>query len=344
VTTLLDPYIPAFATLGIGLLVFLGLGLIHSRVSLNEGKALLMQLVTGVAAVIVTLSFIIALPLSETLRGQILSLLGIVLTALIALSSTTFVANAMAGIMLQATKPFRPGDFIEVDGVFGRVTRRSLVHTRLQTETRDFTTLPNLLLVNRPVKVLHREGTIIQAEVSLGYDIDHANAEQQLILAATEAQLDEPYVLIVELLDHAVIYRVAGFLADFNNPISARSLLRREMLDALHRADIEITSPTVVAQRQQLGDTRTLPTYRRRSLTSSNEQDATPEQRIFDSADEAAAREQVKLDINALSEQINEQKALIKGSEKDQRGVQELRLAHLETRLDQLLALQGDDD
>lgn len=342
--TIFDAYIPAATTLGLGGLILVCLGLINTRASLTDGGALVLQLLTWAGAVILALAFVVALPLTDTIRGQILSLLGIVLTALIALSSTTFVSNAMAGVMLQVTKPFRPGDFIEVNGVFGRVTRRSLVHTRLQTETRDFTTLPNMLLVNQPVKVLHREGTIIQAEVSLGYDVDHHQAEAQLIQAALAAQLDEPYVLVIELLDHAVVYRVAGFLADFNTPISARSHLRRQILDTLHQANIEITSPSVVAQRQQRGDTRTLPAQTVRQKANVQGLETTPEQKIFDSADEAAAKEQIKLDIMDLKEQISTQKTLIKTMEKDQRGTQERRLEHFEHKLARLQSMQDDVD
>ena len=342
--TIFDAYIPAVTTLGLGGFILVCLGLINARASLTEGAALVLQLLTWAGAVILALTFVVALPLTDTIRGQILSLLGIVLTALIALSSTTFVSNAMAGVMLQATKPFRPGDFIEVDGVFGRVTRRSLVHTRLQTETRDFTTLPNMLLVNQPVKVLHREGTIIQAEVSLGYDVDHHQAEAQLVQAALAAQLDEPYVLVVELLDHAVVYRVAGFLADFNTPISARSHLRRQILDTLHQANIEITSPSVVAQRQQSGDIRTLPARTIRHKPDLQSSDTSPEQKIFDSADEAAAKEQIKLDILDLKEQISTQKTLIKSMEKHQRGAQERRLEHFEHKLARLQSMQEDLD
>ena len=61
----------------------------------------------NVSAVIIAL--IIMLPISEQTRGQVLEPAGVVLTAVIALSSTTFVSNAMAGVMLQATQPFRPG-------------------------------------------------------------------------------------------------------------------------------------------------------------------------------------------------------------------------------------------
>ena len=81
------------------------------------------------------------------------------------------------------------GDFILVNGVFGRVSRRSLVSTRIQTETRDFTNLPNLLLVTQPVTVQHRDGTIIQADVSLGYDVHHNTVERELLAWAAALAL-----------------------------------------------------------------------------------------------------------------------------------------------------------
>ena len=62
-----------------------------------------------------------------------LGLLGLVLTGIIGLSSTSFVSNAMAGLMLRSVGSFRSGDFIEVQGNFGRVSARGLFHTEIQT-------------------------------------------------------------------------------------------------------------------------------------------------------------------------------------------------------------------
>ncbi|MGI9295084.1 MAG: mechanosensitive ion channel domain-containing protein, partial [Pseudomonadales bacterium] len=83
------------------------------------------------------LLLILVFPMSDVMRGQILNLLGIVITAVIALSSTTFVANAMAGILLTLIKSYRIGDFIRIGEQFGRVTERGLFHTEIQTEDRD---------------------------------------------------------------------------------------------------------------------------------------------------------------------------------------------------------------
>ena len=85
-----------------------------------------LQLLMLVLSFIGLLAIILALPLSETQTGQLLSLLGILLSAAIALSSTTFVGNMMAGLMQRVVRNFRPGDFIRVGDYFGRVSEQGL--------------------------------------------------------------------------------------------------------------------------------------------------------------------------------------------------------------------------
>jgi small-conductance mechanosensitive channel len=82
-------------------------------------------------------SVIIALPVNEILRGQLVSLIGILLSAAIALSSTTFIGNILAGIMLKVVRSARPGDFITIGDLTGRITEMDLLHTQVQTEFCD---------------------------------------------------------------------------------------------------------------------------------------------------------------------------------------------------------------
>ena len=327
----LGHYTPAITTLVLGSISLLILSRLTQRASNIDAPSLVLQLIFWGAGLAVVVALVVALPLEAGVRGQILSLIGVVLTAIIALSSTTFVSNAMAGIMLQATRPFKPGDFILVNGVFGRVTRRSLVSTRIQTETRDFTNLPNLLLVTQPVTVQHREGTIIQADVSLGYDVHHSLAKRELLKAAENAGLADPYVLVAELLDHAVVYRAAGFLEDVVNPLTARSQLRQKMLDSLHGAGIEIASPNIVAQRQQSGDTQTLPEEVVSRPTRSPAQK--PDTKIFDSAHAAANTEALREQIRELKTEIDAQQEKIKAASDETRASETLALESLERQL-----------
>ena len=135
------------------------------------------------------LTIIVAMPINDALRGQLLSLIGILLTAAIALSSTTFIGNIMAGIMLKAVKNARPGDFITVADLTGRITEMDLLHTEIQTEFRDLVTVPNLYMVTQPLQVVRASGSIITAEVSLGYDVPHDRVADILCKASAAAGL-----------------------------------------------------------------------------------------------------------------------------------------------------------
>lgn len=239
------------------------------------------------------LGIVLALPIHDSTRGQLLSLLGLLLTAIIALSSQTFVANAMAGLMLRAVGGFRPGDFVRVSDQFGRVTERGLFRTEIQTEEGDLAELPNLFLVSHPVTVVRSTGTIVSATVSLGYDVPHAKVEALLVEAAQAAELEDPFMHVLELGDFSVQYRVAGFLREVKQLLTARSNLRRCMMDALHGAGVEIVSPTFMNQRRIEPGQRFVPARPAVEAPARPEQPPV-EERIFDKAEEAGRIEALR--------------------------------------------------
>ncbi|MHC4565805.1 MAG: mechanosensitive ion channel domain-containing protein [Planctomycetota bacterium] len=166
--------------------------LLRRKLDLNEERRFSRRLIMLLLVVIGVVLILIVLPVTDETRSGLFKLFGLLVTAVIALSSTTFVANAMGGWMLRAVRSFRPGDFVRVGEHFGRVTARGLFHTEIQIEDRDLTTLPNLYLVSHPVTVVRASGTIVSATVSLGYDNPHSVIEPLLIAAAKRAKLEDP--------------------------------------------------------------------------------------------------------------------------------------------------------
>jgi small-conductance mechanosensitive channel len=287
---------------------------------------------TGLGIVAVVL----ALPVGDTLKGQLLGLLGLAFTAVIAFSSTTFVANAMAGLMVRAVRNFRPGDWVGVGQEFGRVTERGLFHTEIQTEDRDLVTLPNLYLVTNPVKVIHSSGTIVSATVSLGYGVDRRRIEGLLAAAAEEAGLQDPFVQILELGDFSVSYRVAGFLDEVRHLLSARSALRGAVIDALHGDGVEIVSPTFMVQRRQEAEAGVLPPQR--VPEERTEDEPLPEERIFDKAEEKSSLEELRSEREELVARLAE---LEKSAPEDEGGRRraEAEVERIRARID---AITGD--
>jgi small-conductance mechanosensitive channel len=303
---------PAASIIAVGLLLAWLINWFVKR-SPDGSTGLLYPLLSWVNVSIAIIAVIILLPISDETQGQILSLLGVVLTAVIALSSTTFVSNAMAGIMLQATQPFRPGDYIRVNEQFGRVIKRSLVYTQIQTEWRDLTTLPNMMLVTNAVNVLHREGTIIFAEVSIGYDVAYTRVEELMLKAGADAGLEDNFVLVHELLDHAVSYRVCGFLPSIENLISARSNLRKTVLEQMHGNGIEIVSPSFMNQRQLDPAGKVIPQVPvKQERRKPKEASRAPEDKIFDKAVEAASVEELRQNLEKTRAEIKQTKVDLK--------------------------------
>ncbi len=313
------------------------------RLTLNKryagvsGRQFRLQLVVLILSFVGLLVVILTLPVSESTIGQLLGLLGILLSAAIALSATTFVGNIMAGLMLRAIKNFRPGDFVRVGDHFGRVSERGLFHIEIQTEDRDLTTLPNLYLVTNPVKVIRSSGTLVTAEVSLGYDITHSVVENALLGAAAAAGLKEPFVYIMDLGDFAITYRLAGLLTDVKSLLSTRSNLRVQMLDHLHRAGVEIVSPTFMNQRVLSADKVFVPSDQRAAHRADRQKEL-PEAVVFDKADEAESLEKLRERHTALREELETMKtSLADATSEDSRDRIKKNIDVLETRLARLV-------
>jgi len=277
------------------------------------------------------LAVVLTLPIGDSRQGQLLSLIGILLSAAIALSATTFVGNMMAGVMMRSLRNFRPGDFIRVGEWFGRVSERGLFHVEIQTEDRALTTLPNLFLVTNPVKVVRSSGTIISAEVSLGYDIPRTTVSELLLKASRAAQLQDPFVHILKLGDFSVTYRVSGLLVDVKQLLTARSQLHEMMLDSLHQNNIEIVSPTFMNTRALEKGVDFIPRLTHEAAAKKTER-ARPvaEALVFDKADEAESLEKIR----ARHESIGRDLESAKGARKE--AASEAEKAEIEARIKRL--------
>ncbi|MCL7970909.1 MAG: mechanosensitive ion channel family protein [marine benthic group bacterium] len=291
---------------------------------------LILLAVTGFGLVLVVL----LLPIGDTLRGQVLSLIGLVLSAGIALSSTTFLGNMLAGIMLRAVRSFRMGDFISCGEHFGRVSERGLFHTEIQTEERNLTTLPNLYLVTHPVTTVRASGTVVAATVSLGYDVSRTRIEQLLLAAAKNTELDDPFVTVMDLGDFSVTYRISGLLTEVKSLITARSRLRSEVLDALHGGGVEIVSPTFMNTRPLADDRQFIPESASEPRKPAPEEAGAPEDILFDKAEEAEEAESLLAKVAGLAEQIETLQAQIKEAPEESRASLEKQLSQLESARD----------
>lgn len=296
-----------------------------------------LQVLQAMLVVFSLILIVLIAPIGDSRRGQLLSLLGIVLSAALALSSTTVLGNAMAGLMLRSIRAFKPGDYIICGDHAGRITEMDLLHTEIQTESSDLTTLSNIHLVNNPFRVIRsKEGTIVSVEVSLGYDVAHNRVEELLIAAISDVGLEEPFVQVLDLGDFSVTYRAAGLLRPVKGLIGCRSRLRAATLDHLHNGGVEIVSPNFMNTRAIAAEQIFIPSVSRRTKQAKT----SPDDVVFDKADEAESLESMRDRHKAMLEEIAAETARLKAAtDESEKQTLTQRLESINKRAEKLASL-----
>ena len=151
--------------------------------------------------------------------------------------------------------------------------------------------------------MVRASGTVVSAEVSLGYDVDRRDAEAALLRALENTELDNGFVQIRELGDFSVLYRASGWLEEAGLLVSTRSKLRGKMLDALHDAGIEIVSPNFMNQRVLDPAEAIIPVKRR--FVPERDETGHAEEVLFNKAEMTSAVEALEGKIKSLKAQLN---------------------------------------
>ena len=287
------------------------------------------SLVTGLIA---------TFPVSGEIRGQLLGFWGILISAALALSSTTFLGNLLAGFMLKTIGNFSVGDFIRANDYFGRVSELGIFHVEVQIEESQLVALPNLLVATKGVEVFPDTGILISTTVSLGYDLHRLQVEPALIEAALNAGLEEAFVRIIELGNHAVTYRLSGLLREVKTIISSRSRLNACVLDSLHGKGMEILSPDFMNQRRKSGNQPVIPPMPEQQMAKGTGIPETqePEQLIFAKAEAAEKIETLVEGMDKLKERIESGKEEKKRLKDPEREDMDKRIQRLESWLQML--------
>lgn len=131
--------------------------------------------------------------------------LGIEITSLIALFSVVglalslaiqgVLANLAGGITILGARPFRVGDFVEMDGVAGTVKEVALMYTKVDTTDNKLVYIPNKIISEAKVVNFSQEGTRrLELSFSVSYDSPIGQVKKAVMdmLAAEPLVLDTP--------------------------------------------------------------------------------------------------------------------------------------------------------
>jgi small-conductance mechanosensitive channel len=215
---------------------------------------------------ILVLTFIIIFPFLPGSESPAFQGVSVFFGILISLGSSSAIGNIISGIVITYMRPFRLGDFVEINGFVGTVVEKNLLVTRICTNKQVDITLPNALVLGQAIRNYSRQaqegqGVIFHTTITIGYDIPWTHVNAMMLEAARRtafvAQKPKPFVLQTALNDFHISYELNFYVLEPHRQPQILSEIHSNLQTTFQEAGVEILSPGYHAVRS--GEASTVP-------------------------------------------------------------------------------------
>jgi small-conductance mechanosensitive channel len=218
--------------------------------------------------VIIVITITIILFQFSSLSGVAAGAISVTAGTIIGFSSRNTISNAIAGILLLSSRPFKLGDRIrttEDESLVGDVVEITLLYTKIKTVRNELVTIPNQTLLQR--QIVNYSGLdflAITVAISMTYNNSRKLVEQLLIESAkmTEGIITssssntisspslqssslsvEPYVILKSFDDYGATYELRAYTNRPNEYQKLQSEIRKNIYDMFQKHGLDLTVP-----------------------------------------------------------------------------------------------------
>ncbi|HEV2434802.1 MAG TPA: mechanosensitive ion channel domain-containing protein [Verrucomicrobiae bacterium] len=231
-------------TIGLVIAWWIGRGLRQWLEKKNVEPPVVMLVVRVVRLLIFLVAMLQALEKLSVPIGPALAGIGVAGVG-VGLALQSVLGNLVAGLSIIFTKPFRVGEWIEIAGVSGQVTKIELFSTVLLHTDLSRVVIPNRKIIG---EVLHNFGKIRQLDLSVGVaygtNLNDATVIVRRVLSANPRVLKEPAPVVgVTLLADSFISLAIRPWIKVEDFIPAQMEINQAIAEELRAANISIPFP-----------------------------------------------------------------------------------------------------
>jgi small-conductance mechanosensitive channel len=166
-------------------------------------------------------------------------------------ASMNTIGNAIAGIIVMISKPFKIGDRILFNKQFADIIAIDLIYTRMKTLDNVMISVPNQQLLTSEIENYGKKNMVRRnCAVTVGYEVSSEQVEKVLLEAAgkVEGVLKEPkpYVWVTNLHNFSVEYTLYVFISQIRMLPTIDSNLKRTVLDVCRKQGIDLSTPNLI--------------------------------------------------------------------------------------------------
>jgi small-conductance mechanosensitive channel len=183
--------------------------------------------------------------------GLIAGFLALAGGTIIGFASMNTIGNAIAGIIVMTSKPFKIGDRLLFNNQFADVVAIDLIYTRMKTLDNVMISVPNQQLLTTEIDNYGKKSAVRRScSVTVGYELTSEIIEKVLLEAAAKVEgvLKEPkpYVWVTNLYNFSVEYTLYVFISQIKMLPLIDSNLKRTVLDVCRQRGIDLTTPNLI--------------------------------------------------------------------------------------------------
>lgn len=183
--------------------------------------------------------------------GVIAGLLALAGGTIIGFAAMSTIGNAIAGIIVMTSRPFKIGDRILFKGQFADVLAIDLIYTRMKTLDNVLISVPNQELLTSEIDNYGKKTTVRRrCAITAGYELDAKHVEMALLEASGKVEgvlkTPKPYVWITNFGDFAVEYTLYVFTNEVRRLPEIDAKLKKVVLETSKRHKIDISTPRLI--------------------------------------------------------------------------------------------------
>lgn len=230
------------------------------KIVIDETNASFFSRITVTIVYVIGISSVLALiPGMEKISNSILASAGIMAMA-IGLASQEALSNMVGGLFIIFAKPFRKGDFVEVEGGYiGTIEEITLRHTTIRSADGKLVIIPNSKInsstvINATIAD-SRTCAFIEVGVSYTMNLDHCidvmrdeiEKHPSLIDTRTDEQrkngVPKVVIRVIDLGDSAITLRAWAWAASNGESFAMKCDLLKSVKERFDKENIEIPYP-----------------------------------------------------------------------------------------------------
>ena len=190
--------------------------------------------------------------------GEITGVLTLLGGTIIGFAAINTLGNALAGLIVMSSRPFKVGDRIFFNGKFADVVAIELIYTKMLTLDNVLVSIPNQELLKSEIDNYGKNSLVRRrCAITAGYDVASEDVEKALLEAANKLiknndvlKEPKPYVRITEFANFAVEYTLYAFTNEIKRMAEIDAIIMRTVLETCKLHRIDLSTPTIIRSLQ----------------------------------------------------------------------------------------------